>query len=579
MRRWLVRLCSVIVLLCPGQPAWATVGLDIVPDPIVSNESCTLTFRVIGEVDGEPDFSALEPLFDIIGRNRQTSLNWVNGRREESTVWVLSAMPRATGRIEIPAIPFGSDNTTPRTIEVVAAAQPRADSGVDILLEVEAVPREPYVQQQVIFTVRLLHRVELSSSRFSALTTSSDAIVKPLGNGRQYIEQVKGVSYDAYEQRYAVFPQKSGTLTINPIVLTTQVVTGTRGFFDPFAQSMTTRRVESRALDLTVKPVPASYPAGAAWLPARRLRLHEEWEPDVNSVEAGAPLARTLFLWADGLIAGQLPELELTPPAQVKLYPDQAQSNEQDTASGFTAVLQRKFAVIANGGGELRFAAMAIPWWNTETDSLEYARLPERALSVTGAAPAAPTPAPADTSVDAGAPPAPVAPAAGSESPAAAAGAWPAATALLGVAWLATLLAWWRAERRRRTPRTPRLAETSSARRARHARRALDAACQAGDASAAAAAVMDWAGADASDLGSPRSLGQLAERVEAPLAEALRALERHLYGRSRTAWDGAALWAAFGRHKSAPVADEVAASDPLPPLLRVVGHHAPGARR
>lgn len=564
MSRWCVHGWSVVMLLCASLPAAATVGLDIVPDPIVSNESCTLTFRVIGEVDGEPDFSALEPLFDIIGRNRQTSVNWINGRREEATVWVLSAMPRASGRLAIPAIPFGSDHSTPRTVEVVAAAQPRADNGADILLEVEAVPREPYVQQQVIFTVRLLHRVELSSSRFSALTTSSDAIVKPLGNGRQYIEQVAGVSYDAYEQRYAVFAQKSGTLTINPIVLTTQVVTGTRGFFDPFAQSMTTRRVESRALDLMVKPVPASYPAGAAWLPARRLRLHEEWEPDVNSVEAGAPLARTLFLWADGLIAGQLPELELTPPAQVKLYPDQAQSNEQDTASGFTAVLQRKFAVIANGGGEVRFAALAIPWWNTETDSLEYARLPERALSVTGAAPALPTTAAPAAGADSNTAPAPLAPAAQPNL-------WPAATALLGVAWLATVLAWLRAERKRRTPRAVQPTETSAARRARQARRALDAACQAGNAGAAAAALMDWVGSTASGRGAPRSLGQLAERVEAPLAEALRSLERHLYGRSRMPWDGAALWAAFSRHRSAPVTDELAADDPLPPLLKLVG--------
>lgn len=568
-------LCFVVSALFVA-PLAASVELDINPDPAVLNESCRLTFHVTGDVDGEPDFTPLEAFFDIIGRNRQTAISWINGRSEETTSWTLSAMPRAAGRVTLPSIRFGSDKSLPRTLEIVASPSAPADDSADILLEVSATPDTPYVQQQVIYTLRLLHRVELSSPRFSALTTSSDAIVKPLGQGRQYVEKVNGTSYEAFEQRYAIFPQKSGRLTINPLVLTTQVVTGTRSFFDPFSQSLTTRRVESKAVTLDVRAVPASFPQGATWLPARRLRLHEEWDPDTNTTTAGAPLARTLFLWADGLIAGQLPELALQTAPGVKLYPDQAQSNEQDTATGFTAVQQQKFAIIATDNGDLRFPALEIPWWNTETDSLEIARLPERALSVTGGRPAAPpeaTPA---------APPAPTtaaSPAADGTTADASTSAslrrWRAAALLALGGWAVTVLWWIRGVRRHRRLKEDRAAATGALARATARKRALHSlsqACGAHDAVAAREALLAWSRATAAARGAT-TLGAIAAACSGDTGQAIAELERHLYGPPGTPpWRGdqlAALTKVLATQADA--ADTEAPASTLPGLFRLAG--------
>ena len=355
-------LCLLLCLL-PGRAA-AEVTLEVSPQPIIANQSCQLVFKVVGD-GGEPDFAPLEPYFEILGRNRQTSIRWINGRREDSTTWVLNAMPRAPGEVEIPPIAFGKQRSPARRVEIVATPAADRPAQADVLLEVDAEPANPYVQQQVIYTIRLLHRVDLSSPRFSPITASADAIIKPLGDGSQSTRRIDGITYEVLEQRYAVFPQQSGRLVIEPLVLTTQIVNGRRSLFDPFSQSLQTRRVESEAVALDVRPVPADFPADATWLPARRLRLHEEWEPDTTTAEAGVPLSRTLFLWADGLVSGQLPKLELEAPAGLKVYPDQAQSNEQDTANGFTAVQQQKFAIIAGAPGSQRFAALSLPWWNT----------------------------------------------------------------------------------------------------------------------------------------------------------------------------------------------------------------------
>ncbi|MGR8922125.1 MAG: BatD family protein [Gammaproteobacteria bacterium] len=397
----LAKLLILSVALVAGGAGAAEISLDVSPLPAVVNESCRLSFTAAGAVAGEPDFAPLERLFDIVGRNRQTSIAFINGRRQQTTTWTLSAIPRRTGTLAIPAIAFGADRSPPRNIEVVApSAAAAGDGAADIMLEVDVDTRTPYVQQQVIYTFRLLARVDLSSPRFSALETSGDAIIKPLGDGRQFLHKVNGVTYEAFEQRYAIFAQQSGPLRIAPLTLTTQIASRKRNFFDPFSQTMQTRRVVSDAVELDVRPVPASWPSGATWLPATRLRMHDEWSPDVTSADIGAPLARTVFLWAEGLIASQLPELGLAAPDGIKVYPDQPQASDQDTDAGFTAVKQQKFALIASSAGAAAFEAIELPWWNTLTDTLETARIPARAIEFLGA-PATAEPLPADAAAPA----------------------------------------------------------------------------------------------------------------------------------------------------------------------------------
>ena len=185
------------------------------------------------------------------------------------------------------------------------------------LLEVEASPTDPYVQQQVIYTVRLYRRVQISNAALSEPGSDADAIIKQLEKDKSYAGRHDGKRYEVFERRYAFYPQTSGRVTLEPMTLTAQIVAGRRSFFDPFGQSLNTKWVASEAITLEGKPIPATF-TGKTWLPARRLTLDEEWNPLEPTVTAGEPLTRTLFLWADGLSGGQLPDLELSLPMLVK---------------------------------------------------------------------------------------------------------------------------------------------------------------------------------------------------------------------------------------------------------------------
>ena len=565
MVKRLARRLMWLLLLLHGS-AWAAVGLQISPDPAVSNQSVELTFTVTGDVDAEPDFSVLEQTFEIINTNHQTTKIWLNGSSKESTTFVLNAMPRKTGTVAIPAISFGRQSSTARELVIGDAPAPVTGVGdnADIMLQVSASPDSPYVQQQVIYTVKILHRVEVANPRLSNLTANGDAVIKQLTTGSQFNEQINGEAYDGVEVKYVVFAQKSGKLRLAPMSLATEVAVGRRSAFDPFAQSLSTRRVESQAIELEVKPVPASFPPGATWLPAKRLRLYEEWEPDVNSAEVGVPLTRTLSLWADGLMAGALPKLQQPTPAGLKLYPDQALPTEQDTANGYSTTLQQKFAIVASQAGKAQIEELTIPWWNVESDQLEIARLPARQLTLTaasGAAPplAIPTPAPPAATVSA----VPPAKAITAGTP------WRAIALLLGLAWLVTLALWWYYQRRAGYgPRKAAAKDTLVAPHSGHAIRDLKQACAAHDPRRARTALLEWAAAQREHRTALRSLRELGQRAGGELATEIAALERHLYGADDSSWQGHALWQAFAHQaQHQPPGEETVSA--LPGLFKL----------
>lgn len=554
-------LLALGLLLWTGlTPAATPITVQVEPDPVVVDESFRLIFSAEGKVDDDPDFAPLERDFQILGSTRSSNLSYVDGKMQRSSVWVLSVMAKRSGTLEVPPIAFGSDRSAAATVrveEVDTAA--RANAPPLLLLEAQAEPGRVYVQQQVLLKVRLLRRVQLGDGSLSKPSTGgTDAVVELLGKDRSYDLERDGVRWSVIERSFAVFPQQSGTLRIDPVVFEGQVVEGTSSYNDPFGSRIVTRRLESQPVTIEVAPVPADA-TGRPWLPSRRLQLHEVWSDDPPEFEVGKPLTRTLAVLADGLMGSQLPELAPPLPDGLKQYPEAPVLDDLTGEEGIIGQRQEKMVVVATRAGRYTLPPVEIPWWNTQTNQLEVARLPAREVEVRPApagtpapgqaapavSPAPGTPAqPPGTAASQTAPPvAPVAPAA---SPAEGAAAlpqaegwagWPWLAAALGLGWLATGAAWWRSRPRPGSAPGP-------ARPGRFRTDRLRAACRSGEATAAKEALLTWAGETWPDR-VPASLGELARRLPEPLAEAVRTLNQALY-RPGEAWrEGEQLWQAF----------------------------------
>ena len=128
------------------------------------------------------------------------------------------------------------------------------------------------------------------------------------------------------------------------------------------------------------------------------------------------------------------------------------------------------------------------------------------------------------------------------------------------------MLAWlWSARGGKQAPREPEPPPVykQQAKFVKAARKAASA----GDAAGVKTALIEW-GRLEWPAAAPRSIGELAERIEEPLAGELRSLSAASYGRAGANWDGDALSTAL--RKIAALRDEkavAAAAHPLPPLL------------
>ncbi len=533
---WLLMVCL------SGWVQAAEITLRVEPDPPPAGESFQLIFTAEGAVDDEPDFAPLARDFQILSRNQQTAITLSNGRHTRSTTWTVTVLPKQAGPLLVPPIRFGTlESTTRQIAQASATGSGKAADDDGLFLEVEASPEQPYVQQEVLYTIRLWRRYEISNASLSQPVFSGDVLVKPLDEERRYETTREGRRYEVVEKRFVLYPQVSGTLEIKPAEVTAQVVKRGFSLFDNFAQAMTTRRITSRALSLTVKPAPADFP-GRHWLPARKLRLQAEWQPGPPSATVGEPLTRTVTLWADGLTAGQLPPLETTPPPGWKSYPERPLTNDQQEGTGFHGTVAQKTALIANQAGTGELAELQIPWWNTATDRLEYARLPAVSLRAIANSSVAATPPPAPPAAPVSASPqlAPVAiappsaPASGIDT------LWRWIALISGAGWLATLLLWWLHTGRESSSAAPAATTTPAPSDSRQ----VLSACGRGETQEIASALLNWAAAHWPDA-PPRSLSALAARVEPTLAAAILELDAARYGGEKTSFSAANLRAAW----------------------------------
>jgi len=572
-RRFLIGFIALLFSL-PAVAGTLRAWLDRAQ--IGAGETVQLTLEAKGQGTGQPDLAPLRRDFDILGQSTGSRMTIINGQSDSSTTWTLELSPKHEGMLTIPALHAGSAQSAPLQLQVSAAPVPRAgSSNADIAIETATSTQQPYVQGEVLYTVRLLHTVPLKSGQLTE-PSGDHLLVQRLGEDREYDTTRNGRHYQVLERRYALFPQASGKLEIAAPVFDGTVLDRSRRrrspfarffgndpFFaqDPFNDLMTpTRRVRVRGepdtLRVQARPAAAQ---GAQWLPATGMDLHGTWQPDSGALHVGEPLTLQLDLQAQGLTGGQLPDLAPASVDGFDVYPDEAQRSTDAHDDGVTGHLQQKIAFIPRRAGALSIPAIHVSWWDTAHDRAEQVSVPAHALHVlpatgqgTGAAPAVPTVQPAPSAVSAPVPttpaPAPT-PVQARRVPVHTGGVahsvrwWPWVSSVLALGWLLTAVIWWWRARPR-----PGGATTTPARQpvphASQARRAFHAACQAGDSTAAHRHLLEWAAAHWPD-DPPRGLQSLAQRLpDAAQRAAVTALDRALYA-SGGHWDGAALAASL----------------------------------
>ncbi len=568
--RWSLGLLGCVLLVLPWLTAQARVDVAVDPPILTLGESLTVTFSADERGLAEPDFSPLTEQFDILRTNSRETLQIVNGQAQQTKVWRLTVIPRKEGTLEIPSIDFGDTRSPTRRITVTPARTERPGEA-DVFIEVTVEPKGPvYVQSQVMMTVRLHYdeAVRLSNATLSSPTSSDGDLVVEVVAEERSAKRIGERDYKVFEQRYALFPQRSGEVALDPIVFSADM----RLYYE----RPSFRRVQSDPLTLDVLP---ANPGGARpWLPATAVTLEQAF-PDAGAdgvIEGrvGEPVTRSVTLSALGLTSAQLPPVQIPVPEGFKVYPDQPTFDQRVALEGILGERVERLAMLPTTPGQFELPAVELEWWDVEADLPRTARLDPvsiRVLPAVGDAQAG-TPAGAGgaalgtSGVDGngnGGLPASSLPAAGVRYEP---GLWPWLALIMAFGWAATGGFWWSSRQPSSepelVPQTTHHAQSLGA-----ALKGLRAAVESGDLAKVRLATLHWARArwpahGVHDLIDARRLGG------EPLMEAIDRLDATRYGNGGEAEGAAKALLQRAEALSEQVTTEPSRAGQLEPLYR-----------
>lgn len=374
-----------LMLLCCSQAVSAdklTASVD--RTEIGLEETLTLSVRYDEQIMfGEPDFDDLKQDFDILGNRRANQYRSINGVAESSTQWTITLAPKRKGNLKIPAFSYKNSSSKPITINVKETAPPTlATPDQPVFIETEIEKSSGYVQEQILYKVRLFTSVDLSGLNSEELRVNN-ALVKQISEN-QFQKTVKGRRYGVVEVTYAIFAQQSGTLTLPSTLWNITVQSNQSLAYDPFmSRSGKLLRLRTPEKTIEILPRPDDY-NGDNWLPANNITLSQKWSSNPKKFKVGEPITRQISIIAEGLMAAQLPPLQLEAVDGIKYYPDQPQSEEKLSSDGITTIKTESYAVVPNQSGELTLPAITLTWWDVKQQQTRIARLAAQTIKVSG---------------------------------------------------------------------------------------------------------------------------------------------------------------------------------------------------
>jgi len=591
--QWRASLLLLLLMLAITTSE-AAVRATLDRDTVYAGDIVTLTIESDARQSNlQPDLAPLEKNFEVLGTSTSTQVSIFNGRRSDKTLWQVQLQPRQSGRLRIPPVTVGKQQTAALELTVTdAPPQTASQPNQHVFIEVEAdtAGKHIYVQQQIPYSVRLYYDERLQDGELSG-PEPKNAVVEQLGEDRRYSTVRNGRQYNVIERHYVISPEKSGSLYIPPATFRGRIaVPEQRGrsrgpssmmdqFFknspfanDPFFRdNMLNDRffsnspfsnpgkpvaIRSRAINIDIKPRPAT--ARQHWLPAEAVTLHDSWTENPPQFRVGEPVSRTITIQTRGLAGSQIPELNIDAPANTRLYPETPNHESRTDGKTIYGSRTQTLTYIPGAQGTLEVPPVTLNWWDTRRNRAASTTLPGWQFKV--------LPGAGGTASE---PPVSHSPAASQNAPAKAAAPtdnspgsgildmlksnklWLFSGIVLLILILLIVFMARRIKQRRQNDAPGAAAQTSQAAQPptkpdqKAALQALQKACEDNDRHAAARALLDLACTHWPE-DPPRSLGALSTRIEKGRAQ-INELERSLYAAEAGDWDGAALWDEF-RH-------------------------------
>ena len=379
-----------LLIISPKSNADVSASVD--REYAYEGETITLSVKASNiSVSGQPDFSPLAKDFELFGTSQSSSISIINGKRSDSQTWSIRLRPKKLGKITVPSIQVGQHSTLPLTVDIKPIPVQtgiQQNESIFITLEVDSQAKQFFVQQHIPLVARLYYLDDVNQGMITD-PQPENATVERLGEDRKYSAPYNGKSYNVFERRYSLLPEKSGELNVPSVsfrgYLSQKQPPQTKGkrydpfsnFFDrtPFNATSSPVSVRSEPLKLSIESQPDNYD-GQQWLPAESVELSDSWSSQPPSFKVGEPVSRTITLTAKGLLASQVQPLELPDQAAFRRYAEPAESETRTDGQTVYAISRRTFTYIPAVDGLQEIPAIEVKWWDVINNQQATAVLP-----------------------------------------------------------------------------------------------------------------------------------------------------------------------------------------------------------
>lgn len=369
-------LAISVMLIISTLASAASVTATLDKQVIYENDLVQLTIRTDFPETGQgPDLSALKRDFDILSQSQNSQFRFNLGTSQSLSFWVISLMPKSTGDFLIPPIKVGNYASEPITLKVKTAQQLLDENGnPPVIIDLEVSQTEPYLQQELIVSLKLYSAFALQNANIST-PNHPNLVIERLADDQIHYEEVNGTQYQVITREYLAFAQQSGNIEIPPQKISAMINTN---------RGRRLIKAQSKAINLNVLPIPASYPSDD-WLPATKVSLLNTLSP-TSEVKVGDTLIWQIDAFANGALAEQMPAFSFASTRYYKLYPQPTNLNNRKTDTGIIGEQSIQIEVVPTIPGKLELPEVEIVFWNTQTRQLERTYAVPPSVEVTGMA-------------------------------------------------------------------------------------------------------------------------------------------------------------------------------------------------
>jgi hypothetical protein len=375
-------LSSLLISLLATTSKAQEITLTLDRSELARGETLTLTIRVYDQRQGmQLDLTPLTENFDVLGTRTSSQVRSINGNTDIWTDYIITLFPLTEGSLRIPSLTISGQLTDELEVTVTNQGARSNQETDELFLEIEVNKDSLYVQEQLLFSIRLFYTINGIRNPVFTEIDIPDTVTQLIGSPNQYEKIIDGQRYGVYEKRYVIFPQKSGSLDIPDILFRGEVTDGSSSFV---FRNLNTRRItafiEGRTIDVVERPPSAEILP--TWLPVTDLVMEESFSRPLSDLKVGDTFVRTIKMTANGVDGAVLPPFSPSNIQGFNTYLDPAKIERRFVNGSIVGERIESSTLVVLEDGNLSIPAIKIDWWNVDFDRLDSTIIQETMLRI-----------------------------------------------------------------------------------------------------------------------------------------------------------------------------------------------------